>query len=33
MESHHEAMVKLADQVAAVEPERFIRSVFDLHQR
>ena len=33
MESHYQAMVKLADQVAAVEPERFIREVFDLHQR
>ncbi len=33
MESHYQAMVKLADQVAAIEPECFVRSVFDLHQR
>lgn len=33
MQSHYEAMVKLADQVSSVEPEGFIRSVFDLHQR
>jgi homoserine kinase type II len=33
LERHFEGMVKLADQVAAIEPECFIRSVFDLHQR
>lgn len=33
MENHYQAMAALTDQVSAIDPERFVRLIFDLHER